>query len=190
LPFSKEEIMGANNLALGTLDLSSELEIEKYERALYWAIGRERRGGWNLICNVDRQLKRVRMNIPYENQRIFVAKSDSLVLAACAVNVVPVGTLQLEKIGFKINRAQLGICEALVFFAHLGPMVSSGIMRDFFELLTQGIKEAKAQVLYATAPERLIRGYRVMGFTEIDSLLLDGEKEVLLQKDVNSPPLI
>jgi hypothetical protein len=175
---------------IGKLDLSSESEIEKYERALYLAIGRERRGGWNHICFVDRQLKRVRMNIPYENQRIFVVENDTLVLAACAVNVVPIGKLQLEQIGFEIDRAQPGICEALVFFSHLGPMVSSGIMRDFFDFLTRGIKELNTQVLYATAPERLVRGYKVMGFSEVNSLLLDGDREVLLKKDVDSPPMI
>jgi len=182
--------MGVNNLAIANLDLSDQLEIEKYEHALYSAVGRERRGGWNNICNIDRQLKRVRMNIPYENQRIFVVKSQSNILAACAINVVTSGELQCEKIGFKINRTQPGICEALVFFSHLGPMASTGIMRDFFDSLTRGIKETKAQLLYATAEERLVRGYKVMGFKEIDSLIFDGQKEVLLLRDVNAAPMI
>lgn len=172
------------------LDLSSNTEIEKYEHALYRAFAREIDDGWNRICDVDGKLKRIRMKIPYENQRIFLVKSAGMISVACAINVAAVGLLQLEALGFKINRDQKGICETLVFFTFLGPMESISIMREFFDFLTQGLKEVDSKVMYATCSEKFSKGYKIMGFTEVDSLMLDGKKEILLIKDVDAPPMI
>ena len=175
----KEQKDSETTCSLRQLDAGNPSELEKYERALFRAFLPVWSNTSDRIFIVDSQARRLRSRIEYAQQEILVIERAGAVLGGIAVNYDREGTLQLELLGFRIDRSQR-FCEALVLFNN-GDLGVSG------RLLTIGRKHLKEcmvsrgrEIIYGTSNEKNARAYQSIGFTVTDTFNFRNEKKILL----------
>jgi len=103
------------------------------------------------------------------------------IISGVAVNVNSKETMQLEMMGFTIDKSGGGVCEGLgIFnlqvFEGVNPIIF--LMRDF---AFRRVKELDIKKLYGTCSEKKLRGYSILGWKPIDERIFYGEKKYLLE---------
>ncbi|GAG10686.1 unnamed protein product, partial [marine sediment metagenome] len=103
-------------LTFSILDITEQEEIFAYERALYRAFSATESIILEQIWDFNKKEKRVRTKIPYSSQEIYTARIGGRIIAGAAMNYNIENTLQLEMIGFTIDKTEENICEGLALF--------------------------------------------------------------------------
>ena len=94
------------------------------------------------------------------------------------------GKLQLEEMGFKIERDKEKFCEGLTLYNN--NEMSDKLLFIFDKLMNiiiKNLKEMKIYFIYATCSDHLINMYNLFGFEMIDTKNLLGVKKYLLKYD-------
>ena len=174
------ENMVMSSLELSILNIKRENDVAQYERALCRAFSSTDIMTLGEIWDFEVPGERFRPKIPYESQEIYIAKLRGAIVAGAAINFNTEEELQLEMIGFSIDKTQKRICEAigvfnLQLFADMRPIAVQ--LRDYSY---DRLRERKIEKIYGTCSERRLRGYQLIGFEAIDELVIGGKKECLL----------
>jgi hypothetical protein len=96
-----------------------------------------------------------------------------------AVNYDCGSTLQLELLGFRIDRTK-PFCEALVLFNTGELEVASQLLIIGKKYLKEQVNARNREVIYGTSNAKNARGYRSIGFSVVDTFTFDGQEKFLL----------
>jgi hypothetical protein len=169
-----------SNLELSTLNIKNENEVVQYERALFRAFSSTDIITLDAIWDFDIPRERYRPKIPYQSQEIYIAKLRGEIVAGAAMNFYVEEELQLEMIGFSIDKTEKHICEGIGIFnlqIFGGMNVIALQLRDYSY---DRLREKNIERIYGTCSEKRLRGYQLLGFQAIDELVFKGEKKYLL----------
>ncbi len=173
-----------NGLTVRLLDTTNPEEIAAYEKAVYMAFSSVQDPSQEIIWNIDYPKKRISTKIPYSSQKIIIAEIDGSIIAGFALNFNMQEKLQLEYLGFKIDRSEFGICEGLLLFNTQVSFNNHLILPEIKEPLIRFLKSQNIKKTYGTCNKKRIRGYRFLGFKDIDMKLISGIPEYLLVYEI------
>ncbi len=171
-----------DNLTIRLLDKSNPDELAAYEKALYLAFSSIQDRSLDLIWNMGK--KRIVTKIPYCSQQIMIAETNNSIIAGLALNFNMQEKLQLEYLGFQINKSEDGICEALLLFNTQVSVNSHLVLYELQKHLLSFLKSQHIRKVYGTCSKRRIRGYRSLGFRDIDTREVNNVPEYLLVYDI------
>jgi len=168
-------------LEFSILDSHNEYDVIAYEKSLFRAFSRLSDLGIARTKDVDSASERMRNKIPYSDLDILLGWLDGRIIASLAINRNMDRVLQLELMGFSIDKSEPGICEGLSLFNHrvLVNNQSVGLLlKEFGDryAASLGIKK-----IYGTCSEKTIKGYTKLGFTVLDTLSIEGVRQFLIQ---------
>jgi len=139
-----------------------------------------------IVFDIDRGAKRMRSKVTYADQRILVVGREGIV-AGMAINANLQSALQLEMLGFRVDKTKSDFREVLVLFSLMNPSDSVLFLKG---LLTDQIRQIPTEIgggitrLYGTCGDNLIRGYRLMGFRVCDTRAFGKHTEYLIEMDI------
>lgn len=171
--------------------LTNDADLIAYEQGLYEAFSSRNPDNWLTQNYLTIDGCRFRSRIPYRDQVVYAARDGGRIVAAGAVNFNVTDTLQLEEIGFFIDKEAVPACEGLLLFTDGKSLpgerfleVASGLFR-FIEsdLIGRGMVR-----VYGTCSRPLRAMYTLLGFQVIDRLKKDGETKLLLAYDLQPDP--
>jgi len=181
---NNQNVQQHNTIITKLLNKDDPLEIEEFERVFYKAFKNIADPSLEAVFDIDHSQRRIKTLIPYRNQEIMTARFEGSVIAASAVNFNMNAPLQLEKYGFSIDKTEDCICEGLFIF-NVQPDLP--FMFAFKERLLQYLISQNIRKVYSTCSQKRIRGYRLLGFTDIDMGFFNGQKKYLLTMNLNNP---
>jgi hypothetical protein len=159
------------------LNISDPSEIAEFESALYDAFKNISDPSLEAIWDIDRSGRKIKTRIPYADQDIMVVRINGSIAAAASVNLNMGGTLQLEEFGFTIDKNEQNICEGLfIFNIHPDLALAIAFKKNFFEYLA--LRDIKK--IYGTCSEKRIKGYRLLGFNDVEMRIFRDQKKYLL----------
>jgi hypothetical protein len=161
------------------LNINDPDAIARYERALFRAFAPVWTNTSDRIFILDKKEKRVRSRIDYAGQEILTINSSGAIVAGFAINYDCGGTLQLELLGFHIDRTER-FCEALILFNTGGLEVGSQLLTISKKHLKEQASARSCEVIYGTSNAKNARGYRNIGFSVVDTFTFDGQEKFLL----------
>ncbi len=173
------------NITYNTLDINDINSLGDYESSMYRAFSGTEIQTLDRIWNIDHKKRKIKTKIPYESQKIYVARLEGKIVSGVAINVNMNDTLQLEMMGFTIDKDDktaegLGVFNLSVLTS-FNPVVIL-LKNHAFEVVTKlGIEK-----MYGTCSEKKLRGYRILGWEPIDDRLFLGEKKYLLRIPLGS----
>ncbi|MBD3420624.1 MAG: hypothetical protein GF398_10955 [Chitinivibrionales bacterium] len=159
------------------LDAHDEERVVAWERALYRAFNSAEL--LELIWDVDRKNRRIKTRIPYASQLIVVGSVEDAVIAGMAINFNMADRLQLEMYGFSLDKQESGMCEGLCLFNSLIFSGDSTVMFDMRDFMYEELRNRNITKTYGTCSENRIKGYRALGFRDIDRKVIDGHAKYL-----------
>jgi hypothetical protein len=159
------------------LNKYDQSEMSEFERALFEAFKNVADPSLDAIWDIDRSEQKIKIRIPYADQEIMILRINGLIAAAASVNFNMSSKLQLEEFGFKINKDEKNICEGLfIFNIHPDLSLAMAFKKRLIEyLILRNIKK-----FYGTCSEKRIKGYRLLGFNDIETRIFNGQKKYLL----------
>lgn len=171
-----------NKTSFELINTRDESVVAKYENALYRAFSNSYIKTLDRIWNIDHKNKRIKTVVPYDFQQIIALKIDGSekYLAGMSINY-DLNHMQLEQMGFKIDKSRSSTCEVLYMFSladYIGgvsplQILSAQLMK---EINARGIK-----YLYGTCSLRRLNAYTLLGFRNIDRQIFEGEEKFLLE---------
>lgn len=164
------------------LDTGNETALEQYEKTLYQVFIPVFDTTSDRIFIVDRKNKRLRSRITYANQNIFLVKSNDWILGGVALNFNQNSLLQLELLGFQIERST-NFCEGLRFFMQCDYTISGLVFRSLRKRISEEFKKYNTRIFFGTCTQKNVRGYTAMGFSIKDHFVFNNEKIFLLSMD-------
>ena len=114
-----------------------------------------------------------------------IAKKNKEIIAGMTVNFNLDKELELEKLGFEIEKTD-NVCEGLTFFGFASENYFE-IYGKLGDLLYDYMRKNNKDIMYATSSKKTLKIYvnPINGFELIDSRIIDGEKEYLVKKEIN-----
>ncbi len=173
-----------NELTIRLLDTTNPDEIAAFENTVYMAFSSVIDPSLEVIWNIDYRKKRISTKIPYSSQKIMVVEIEGSIIAGFALNFNMQEKLQLEYFDFKIDKNEPGICEGLLLFNTQISLNNNLIFPEIREPLTSFLKSQQINKTYGTCSKRRIRGYRFLGFKDIDMKLVRGVPKFLMFYDL------
>lgn len=173
-----------DGLTIRLLDTTNPEEIAAYEKTVYMAFSSVLDPSQEVMWNIDYPKKRLSTKIPYSSQKIMIAETEGSIIAGFALNFNMQKTLQLEYLGFKIDRNEPGICEGLLLFNTRLSLNSHLVLSEIKEPLIRFLKSQQIKKAYGTCSKRRLRGYRFLGFKDIDTKTINGVQKYLLVYDL------
>lgn len=162
------------------LDVKNPEDVAAYERALYRAFSAAGSIVLDRIWEFDRKNRRAKTRVAYEGQEIYAARAGDAIIAAAAMNYDMTRPLQLEMIGFTVDKSETGVCEGLALFSldtFAGHAAVSLRLKDYTFSM---VRRRHIRTMYATCSQRRLGGYRRLGWREIDERSFERGKVFLL----------
>jgi hypothetical protein len=170
------------SLKLSILDTSDPSRVEQYEKSFFKAFYGINDSAMDLISDTDKTNKVMRTKLPYKDQAIFIADLNGAIVSAVAINRNLEDRLQLEMLGFSIDKKEAGIVEGLIVFNLQTFFGMESIALKLKDFAQQKIDEWKIRKIYGTCSKRLLRGYQILGWKVIDEKTIGSTQEYLLVK--------
>jgi hypothetical protein len=184
---SIREIKVENNrigspIQLSVLDFSDNDDIARYEKSFFKSFYKKDISDLISIWDFDEKNRRAHTKIPYSDQEIYVAKIDTEIVSGMAVNYNMKNQLQLEMLGFKIDKTQMNIAEGLVMFNLVTFYENVSVAFKIRDFAQSRMNLRLVKKTYGTCPKKLVKGYLFLGWNVIDEKLVHGQLEYLLEK--------
>lgn len=172
------------DLIFSELDIKNANDIREYERALFRAFQGTEILTLEEIWDFDNRNKRLKTKIPYHSQEIYIARLHGGIVAGTPFNFNMNEPLQLEMVGFSIDKNRENICEGLGVFCLqvFHDTQSIGLMLKDYAM--ERLKEKNITVAYGTCSQRKLKGYQQLKFEVIDEKMFKGEKKYLLKREI------
>jgi hypothetical protein len=171
-----------SNLIVHDLDVNETKKVAQYERALFRAFYGIKGSAMDLFWNIDIKNRRICTKIPYCDQRIFIVDLDDEVIAGVAINLNMTAPLQLEMLGFSIDKTAPSIAEGLALFSIQTIPGSESVIIKLRDYMDKKVDEFHIRKVYGTCSERLLRGYKILGWKVIDEKVINGAPKFLIEK--------
>ncbi len=169
-----------------TIDKSNQTIIEEYEKELYKAFKTTEIKTLQKIWHYDDVKKRIKTRVPYTNQEIYALSLDNKITAALTINFNMNDTLQLEMMGFSIDKSEEGLCEGLVLFSQRKFVGNNILIADVSKYAIQEMKNRNIKKFYGTCSKEKLRMYTLMQFEIIDKRVFRGEEKYLLVQELEN----
>ncbi len=167
-------------LKIRYLDISDTKKVEEFEQKMYTAYF----GTTNtleLTRMIDIPNKRLRSKIAYENQKIIIAEEDGEMIGAMGTNFNMSDTLNLENIGFRIDKEEEGIAEGTGMFC-TNPLVDGKlVMHELFQFGNTFLRENGYHTMYRFCGKKMKRSFSALGFEMLEEKIVMGEAVYLLK---------
>ncbi len=163
--------------------LETDEEIITYEKLLFEMFSQKNPSNIIFDCFDTIDGCRLRSKIvPLSDQVYCVAEQNDVILAGMSGNVNCSGPLQLEYVGFSVDRNGPKFMEGLAFFAARDLGVSIVPVFDtLISFIGARLKDLQVDRIYSTCSQSLLRMYEHFGFTSRDRLTLpNGEEKHLI----------
>ncbi len=172
------------DITFSELDIHNKNDIKEYERALFRAFQGTEILTLKEIWDFDNRHKRLKTKVPYQSQVIYIARLHGGIVAGTPFNFNMNEQLQLEMVGFSIDKNQKDICEGLGVFCLqvFHDATSIGLMLKDYAM--EHLKERNIRTAYGTCSQRKLKGYQQLKFEVIDERMFMGEKKYLLKREV------
>jgi hypothetical protein len=168
-----------NNETIQLLDITNENEIALVEKAVFRAFVRYLDKSSEKIASVDKKNKRIAPLVPYSNQWVYVLKKGDVVLAGLSVNHNMKELLQLEMLGFSIDKESA--CEVLGMFNLIDNDIMFSAMRKLGTYVLNDLRLRNIRKVYGTCLKRRVVPYTIMGFEVLELQNDNGQERALLQ---------
>lgn len=136
-----------------------------------------------LIWNIDSVNKRIRTKIPYEDLEVYVARLGNTLISGVAVNYNMKSALQLEMLGFTIDKQEPGICEGLALFNNQSIGRENMLEQLMQKYVLERHREYGIRKAYGTCGASNLRGYQALGFRVLDQRSFGRHTEYLICLD-------
>lgn len=148
-------------------DHKDQMSLIELEKKIYTAFVEKIPNNWVQSKYQIIDDNRLRPNISYNKQHIFLMKKENTIVSAIGLHFNTDGALELEDFGFKIDKT--AICEGLFFFTD-GPGVSKTIrLKEFVKYIIDFLKRKNIRYWYGTCDRSLTKLYKYFGCKVIDS---------------------
>lgn len=166
--------------------LETEEEIIEYEKRLYEAFKTKHPDNWifshyEIIDNC-----RIRpRNIPRRDQVFYAAVKNGKILAGICGNRNSGAPLQLEEMGFTIDRTGPKFIEGLNLYAaeNLG-FDAISVFQQIFSFAAVLLRADEVKQIYSTCSAHLLKMYKFFGYESVDCKVLDGVEKHLIKYDI------
>lgn len=172
-----------SSLDIFYLDPADTERIEQYERQMFRAYYGATKT-LELTRHIDKKNRRIRSKIPYEDQKIIIAEVNGKMIAGMGVNFNMNGTLNLENLGFSIDKSQEKIAEGTGMFCNTPFVDGKMVMYELFMFGNVYLKENQYKTMYGFCGQKLVRSFKSMGFSVLEEKEVEGETMFLLSIDI------
>lgn len=158
--------------------------LEEYEKKLYDAF-RDDLYFQKQYTVIENNRMRIKL-IPFEDLYILGAVKEGRLAAAITGHMNMENRLQLEDLGFTINKHEGKISEGLTFYISedLGEGMLA-VLGSFLETVIAELKKREITAIYSTCSGKMLNMYGMFDFEAIDSRVIeDGEEEFLVKCDL------
>jgi hypothetical protein len=164
------------------LDTGNAEEIERFERTLYRVFGDDEPEVRRLIREYDHKNRRMRFKIPYASCEIYAAKIGRRIVSGVAMNYNMRDRLEIEMLGFTVDKSEPGICEGFALFNTQMFFGRTLVANEFRKFVMEKLRARNVSKCYATCSAARLRGYRFLGWNDIDSREINGTTKYLLMQ--------
>lgn len=175
------------NLTFSLLDNTDGEAVAHYERSLFRAFFPHYDAVFPLIWHIDREKRRLRSMIPYADQDIFIGRLNGAVIAGVSINYAVHKLLQLEMLGFTVDKTQHDICEGRALFSLQMFAGAGSVLARLGEFAYASLVRKHIKKIFGTCSPKMLRGYRHFGFTVIAEGTIMQRRRYLLEKAVERP---
>lgn len=167
------------------ISLLNPADVVLYERAFFRAFSAISDPTIDDIWLVNRREKRIATRIPYGSQLIYCAQTQTpQIIGAFAMNTDFTQPLQLEMLGFTVDKSKPGQIEVLQIFT-LVPMVDDRpLLKVLAEYVFADLASRNISYVYATCPLKRLRFYEEVGLTLLDQKKCKGGTECLIGMEI------
>lgn len=168
------------NFTYEVLDTSNNDKIIEYEKALYRAFVNTEIKTLDQIWIFNHDEKRLRTIIPYESQKICIARNENNLTSGIAINLNIEEPFQLEMQGFKVVKTK-GVAEGLGIFNFpelTGYRPVALILKNYAFKVA---RDLGIHTMYGTCSQKKLRGYLFMGWKLLEEKIFKEEKKFLLE---------
>lgn len=170
------------SLKFSILDTNDSSRVAQYEKSLFKAFYGFNDAAMDVMWDIDRTNRKIHTRVPYKDQEIFVADLEGVIISAIAVNRNTEDLLQLEMLGFSVDKKEAGIVEGIALF-NLQPFLGSeSVILKLLDFSQPRIDEWQIRKIYGTCSKRLLRGYQILGWKAIDEKTFGSDQEHLIVK--------
>lgn len=173
-----------SGLTFSVLDLNNAEEIIAYERALFRAFQGTEILTLDEIWDYDKSKRRLKTKIPYQSQEVYITKLQGMIIGGVPVNFNMKEPLQLEMMGFSIDKSAENICEGLGVFSLQVFHETIPVGLELRDYAFERIKQKNIKIVYGTCSQRKLKGYLNLKFKVIDERIFKGEKKYLLIREI------
>ena len=169
--------------------LETDEDIITYEKLLFEMFSKKNPANIIFDCFDTIEGCRLRSKIvPLSDQVYCVAEQNGVILAGMSGNLKCSGPLQLEYVGFSVDRNGPKFVEGLTLF---GAQDLGGSIFPVFDALISFIvaqlKALRVERIYSTCSKNLLTMYDLFGFTDLDRLTLpNGDEKHLIYYDIEN----
>jgi hypothetical protein len=162
--------------------IKDEGALTEFEKLLYKSFSENSPNGWLIKNYKTIDNSRLLPTVPYEDVFIFVAKKDGQIVAGISGTLNMNNELQLEKMGFDVDKHTNPFCEGLNFY--ISDDLGEGFLKvlgGFLDRIVTELKLRNIDCIYSTCSKKLRNMYMMFDFEILDSRDLDGDEEFLIR---------
>ena len=166
--------------------VNNETDLLNFERLLYKSFQKDSPNGW--IMNNYRFVENSRLlpTIPYKDVFIFIAKQNNQIVAGISGTLNMDNKLQLEEMGFSIDKKKENICEGLNFYISKESSKNfMVVLNTFLDKIVSELKKRNINIIYSTCSKKLINFYELFGFETLAHVDINGEPEYLIKYSIS-----
>ena len=189
--YVKPAIVNNPNNDLQYRILKSAAEIIEYEQLLYKEFSQNNLRSWVNRHYLKIDGSRYRSPIPYSEQSIYGVYEDSKLISAIAINFNTEREMQLEEVGFNLNRNAIDChyCEALSFFCDRHKHHHSfEVLRNLRIFLSNDLKAKNISFVLSTCSRSVIHLYERFGWSIVTKKIIDRRIKYLIQLEILPHP--
>ena len=163
--------------------LKNKEELIEYEKGLYDAFIIRTDSNWIKHHYTKIDECRLKPNKPYSDLIIYALKIDGIIQGISTVNK-NMKNNDLEKMGFDLSKYKLNsTCEGLHLYMNKKTIGNefSKVAKEFPEFMIDDLINRGYTNLFGSCQKDLEALYRMVGFERIQSIMLNGEEEILLR---------
>ena len=162
--------------------LYNENDLLKFERLLYESFKNDQwiMNNYHIIDN-----SRLIPPVCYDDVFIIIAKENNEIIAGTSGIINMKNRLQLEQMGFHIDKNKKKIAEGLNFYITKDSNKNFiKILNSFLDIIIKEIKKRNIEEMYTTCSKDLVKYYELFGFEISEQIELDGYPEFLMKLNI------
>lgn len=171
-------------LKINELDFSDDRKTKCYENLLYQSFKDYPESFFEGIWFFNHDEFTAKMRIPYSSQKILLAEAENEIVGAVVINTNMQLQLQLEMVGFNIEKIDGKTAEVLAIFSKKIMVGRDVVLARLGESCVNILKKIGIKTCWATCTEKHLRGYISIGFLNKGKINFHGDDEYLIYLNI------